>query len=226
MKKNLYFALSFFFSLTLHAQKVEFFGGYNRNNFFDYEKNSPNTVSEYNGGDGFSLGFSISDIQYDSIPLKFTLNFDNYKGGFSVTNGGMGGASTTTAQVRKNTLGLGLYPFNFKLFNKVEFNLGGEFGFLVSDVTTGKMSSWTYGGSEPGSYKSTLTTIDNHAERINNSKYFGFCGIVSYHFKISEKWLLSPQYKFYYGIKNDFKAVEASIKSLRNNFSIGISRVF
>jgi hypothetical protein len=154
------------------------------------------------------------------------LNFDNYKGGFSVTNGGMGGASTTTDQVRKNTLGLGLYPLNFKLFNKVEFNLGGEFGFLISDITTGKMSSWNYGGGEPGSYKSTLTNIDNHAEQINNSKYFGFCGIVSYHFKISEKWLLSPQYKCYYGIKNDFKDVEASIKSLRNNFSIGISRVF
>ncbi len=203
------------FSLNLNAQCIEFSGGVNRNSFYDYQKNEGHFKAIYTSDFGYSIGVGVNDILQKSIPLKFGIRLDNYKGKFYTTDGGLGGASTTEANVEKNTIGIELYPLNIKIFNKIRLNFGVEFSVLLNETTTGYKSSWKM--FEPS------IILDVNMTNIHKNYYYGFCGQLSYEFNIIQNWYLSPQYRFYWGLSEEFVNVEARILSYRHNFEMVIA---
>jgi hypothetical protein len=206
------------------GQTVEISCGANRNNYFDLQRENGHFITEYNPDFGFSFGLSISDFKIDTLPMRISLLIDNYKGGFYTTNSGLGGGNTTEAKVNKTTLGIGIYPLNVSIRNNFHFSFGGEVGLKLFDQTSGYKSSWRMGTPITYPYTYTYMTIENDSVKINKNLVFGISGRISYDIRIKENWYINPQYKFYFGLTDEFENTEAKIKSMRHSFLIGIIR--
>jgi hypothetical protein len=218
MKTTIFEILFFLIISNSLGQTVEFSGGANRNKFFDLERQDGHFITEYNPDFGYSFGISISDFKIDTLRMRISLLIDNYKGNFYTTNGGLGGAYETEAEVNKTTMGIGLYPLNISIRNNFHISLGGEFSLKLFDQTSGHKSSWRMGAP------STYMKIENDSVKINKNLFFGISGRISYDIRIKENWYIGPQYKFYFGLTDEFENTEAEIKSMRHNFLIGIIR--
>ena len=209
-----------FLGFQSHAQKLEFSGGVNRNNYFDGNKDQHHFESEYHPGYGYSFGIGISEIKKGSSPPRFALRLDRSTGKIYTHKGSLASGYTTEAEVAKTTLGLGFYPFNFKVLKRIQFSIGMDLSFRISDKTSGYKKWWEGSQIVRGGYM----TIDNDSMSINNNVFFGISGRVGYLFNINEKWGLLPYYRFYMGVTDEFKNTEAEIKSMRHSFEIGIVR--
>jgi hypothetical protein len=200
----------------LFGQKFEFAAGANRNSFIDFHDKESHFVSRYNPKFGYSLGFSLYEIKIDTVKIKISMQLDNYYGSIYTYQRSLAGESETQAQVRKTDLGIELYPLNFKLGEKIQLYLGSEFRFRLSDHISGYKSSWRL-GTQP-----TNMTIENDSVRITKNFAFGLSGGIGYFFRINRNFYLVPQYKFYFGLSDEFKNVEAKIKSMRQYLFLGI----
>lgn len=226
--KRLVLILLVFHSLTglknLEGQSIGVFGGGSRNNFYSFSKyQGDNYVGKYSPGFGYSFGISFENINCDTIlfPIRFTLNLNNYKGQIYVYNGGLGGGSATTGEVNKYTLGLGIYPVNFRLIlKKIQINIGGEFSFLIREKTIGEKSFWRMGAPNK------TTTFENSGIQINRTYYFGLITRFSYDIRLKNNWFIVPQYFLYYGITNEFKNIEGKIKSKKQCLEFGLKKRF
>ena len=120
--------LLFAFS-SVFAQRIGYFGGLNRNHFYDFKNNDKLTYYEanYTTGIGFEFGVSIENIQIDSIPMRFTVSISNYKGNVAVEDGYLLGGSTSNFTSNKYVVNAGIFPVNVKLEKNIRFNLGGQF---------------------------------------------------------------------------------------------------
>jgi len=201
---------------NLFAQKIELFGGANRNIFHDYYETTPHYSSKYNSDYGFSAGFGLDSIKIDWLVLRFTLQFDKYKGKFEVSESGLGGGYTTFAKVDKSVLSLGIFPINFRFLDRIDLNLGLQISRLVNESFSGTSSGWTM--NQPNwSYN-----IQDKYNKYSSTTYFGFQGRISYDFKISKSIWISPQYLYYFGLSNEFVEFPKNTKSMRHYFCIGI----
>lgn len=218
MKAAILEILLFLVISSSFGQAIEISGGANRNKYFDLQKKGGHYITEYTPDFGYSFGISVSDFKIDTLRMRISLLIDHYNGKIYTTNGGLGGASTTEAQVFKTTMGIGFYPVNISIRNGLNFSVGGEFGLRLYDRTSGYKSSWRMGAP------STYMTIENDSVSINKDFFFGLTGRISYDFRLKENWYISPQYRFYVGFTDEFENTEAKIKSMRNNILIGIIR--
>jgi len=106
------------------GQNIEFSGGVIKNNYFDLARPGENLQSKYTSGYGYSFGISIFNLKIDTNKyMLFMFKVDNYKGSFKITNSGHI-STITEATVDKITLGLGIYPFHFKIRKIIRFNFG------------------------------------------------------------------------------------------------------
>lgn len=213
-----YSALFLFFTSDLLGQKIEIFGAGNRNSFYDYPKYGTHFNGEYNSDYGYSFGISLDGIAIDSFPLKFTLGLNNYRGKIRISNGGLGGGSTTNAEINKYCIGLGIFPVNCKLiFKKMQLNIGGEFSFLMDETTTGYKYFWIMGNN-------SVIKLGNGSLQINKKIYFGIISRIAYEVNIKKDWFIIPNYFFYLGMTDEFQNIEAKTKSFRHYIGLGIKK--
>jgi hypothetical protein len=220
MQKLILQTILLFSFYNLNAQTVEFSGGLNKNSYFDFVKNNGHSISSYTPGNGYSLGLSISDFRIDTVRMRITIMLDNYNGKIYTTNGSLAGGSETKAEVTKTTLGMGLYPVNLSAKKSFHFSFGGELHYKLMHQTTGYKLGWHV--TDPNKYM----TIDNDSVSINKNLFFGLSARIHYDLNIYKNWFFSPQYKFYFGISDEFKNTEQAIKSMRHNFLIGFVNKF
>ena len=198
------------------AQSFGFFGGANRNDFFDLQRDEGHLITNYQGDYGFSAGFSLSNVKIASLPFLFIIDIHNYKGTFYNSNGGLGGAYTTEATAHKTALGIEIIPIWVALGKSFEFGLGTDFSFLISHKTTGYQSFWGIGSP------STYINIENDSVNITNNFSFSICGMFQYCFPLTNSLSIAPRYRFLLGISNEFIETEVNIKSFQNFIEISI----
>ncbi len=202
------------------GQDILVSGGINTHSYCDFQKDHGHYKTDYTGGQGFSFGAGIVSLPVRRSQVDIFIRFDYFTGKFITTQGGLGGATLTHATVGKSTLSIGCYPVQFSVFKKVHFSLGAEYSLLLSDDTKGYQTAWTLGGIN------RYTVIDHDPGKINNHHFFGLGAVIRYGFRLSEHWVLMPQYRFYLGLTNGFNHIEAAIKSYRNHYEIGILKRF
>ena len=205
-------------SILLLSQKLEFFGGLNNNIFHDYEEQYVHNKSVYNSDYGYNLGFGIDSIKIDWIKFRFTLFLDNYSGKLNISEGGLGGGSTTIANVEKYQISFGIYPINIRILKRINLNIGLIISRLINESFNGTSGGWAM--EQPNwSYN-----LQDKYNRYSSLTYFGFQGRIAYDFKISKSIWISPQYLYYFGLSNEFVESPEDTKSMRNYFCIGIKK--
>jgi hypothetical protein len=201
----------------LFAQKnVEVIAGLNQNQFFDLNRDEGHYYSSYQSELGYALRIGIEDVKVDWLNLRFTLGYDKYGGKIAVSDGGQGGGYTTTAEIDKSLLSLGIFPVNLKIWNRIDLNLGFEVSALVDENYRGKRSGGITGA--PSWNENLEDRYDSYSEK----GYWGIRGRLAYDFTIDDRFSLSPQYSYYFGMSNEFKEFPEETKSMRHYFSIGV----
>ncbi|MBP6456570.1 MAG: hypothetical protein KA275_07565 [Chitinophagaceae bacterium] len=214
------FLVIFLFSaVQIQAQKIEISSGINRNQFFSFQKSEGHQRHNFTSNFGYSIGASFYNYTIDSMQHRVSIRLDNYKGKFYSTSGALGGSSSTEAEVEKTTIGIAYYPIIFNVVKKLQLNLGGEFSTLINSKTIGYK---TYSGLVYINNKSQI--IENDSFKINSKNYWAINCLFVYDIKINKYWILTPQLNLHLGVTNDFKNVEANIKSFRQSALIGIVR--
>lgn len=216
MKKTL-IALLFLNSLILFSQNIELIGGGSYNSFFEFHKDEGHYITSYQPEWGCMFKVAIDDIKFEEQGLRFTLGYVNYGGKINAYNGGLGGGSRTLADVNKSVLSLGIYPFNFKILKRIDFNLGVEVSGLLHETFSGIIYSWTMG-------ESTSIVLEERYEKYSTSFYIGLQARLAYDIKIVEGWAISPQYSYYLGLSKEFVKFPTAARSMRHYFCIGIQR--
>ncbi len=215
MKKIIISAFICFSTAIMFGQHLELFGAMNWNNFHDYN-NERYQISEYKPGNGYSFAISIDDIAFKEAALRFTFRLDNYSGEIYTRSGGLAGFNITKASVEKYSLGFEVFPLNFKILKALRINIGGSFNFLISEKLSGYKQSWF--PSSP----SDPVLLDGNTVELSNNFTFGIISRIAYNIKIAEKWYISPQYQFFFGLSNEFIKIQAKTKSMRHYLGLGI----
>lgn len=204
-------------SLYLSSQNLEITGGINKNLFIDFV-NDNHYGASYRSEYGYSFGMGIDDVKVDWSTYRFTLNFTKYSGGLEAHDISLGGGSITTAQIDKSILSMGAYPINFRIFKRMDLNLGVEFSILMDEHFKGTKSGWNIGN---GSWNKSLA---EEYKRYSAKQYFGLSGRLAYDIKITEKWFISPQYSYYFGLSREFIEFPEASRSMRHYYSLGLQR--
>jgi hypothetical protein len=217
--KRVLIGLIFLNSLNLFSQNLEIIGGLNKNSFFDFQLNEEYYSSSYNSEYGYAIRIGIENIKVDWLTLRFTLSYDKYGGELEATGGsGLGGGYTTNATIDKSVISLGIFPLNFRIIDRIDLNFGFEFAGLINENFSGTSSGWSM-VNPSWSYD-----LNDKYDRFSAKTYFGFRGRIAYDFNISDKWTISPQYSYYFGLTNEFDEFPEATKSMRHYFCIGLQR--
>ncbi len=217
MKKT-FIALLFLNSLVLFSQNLEVIGGVNYNRFFNFKEETPHFSSTYNTDLGYVIKFAIDDIKFEGQKLRFTLGYEKYGGEVQVNDGGLGGGYGVNTEINKSVLSLGIYPFNFKILKRIDFNLGIEVSGLLNETYKGTSGGWQAG--EPN----VNIDLNEKYDRFSSWMYIGISARIAYDIKIAENWAISPQYSYYLGLSNEFIEFPEFTKSMRHYFCIGIQK--
>jgi hypothetical protein len=216
--KKLIIGLIFINHLTLFSQNIEVYGGLDKNTFFDFKQNNGHFYSSYNSGLGYAFGIGIDNLKMDWLTFRFTLNYDKYGGKIKASDGGLAGGYTTIAEIDKSILSLGIFPVNFRLFDRLDLNLGFEVAGLINENFKGTTSGWLMG--EPDwSFE-----LNDKYERFSAKTYFGLRGRIAYDVNLSDRLSVSPQYSYYFGLSPEFAEFPDATKSMKHYFCIGIKR--
>lgn len=199
------------------TQNTEVWMGANYNKYFESGDKDSHVLTANKPGFGYCLGVTFKSCQENWSPMRFSVFIDNYRG--TIDNGfyGLGGSTSIYAEVEKTTFGVGFLPVNFKILKRVDLSLGGEARIRIYDRTSG-YKAWRIG---PDSFSKNLT---DYPYSIHKGFFFGVCGKIGYDFLMPANWTLSPQYKFYYGLTEEFKNTDFNTKSLRHYILIGMYR--
>ena len=219
MKSTIFYLLFLGSSFTnLKGQSVGLFGGINRSSYYDFNQNDyggHNRTSFY-GAYGYSLGICIKDILIDSVPYRFDLSLNNYNGKINSTSGGMGGSTTTDAQINKCVIGIGIYPVNIKFHKKLKIGIGCALNYLLNDKTTTFRSYWGISTATNG-----IVVGNNTTTKVNPKMDFGICCHLSYDISILNNFYVVPQYQFYKGFMG-VKNIQSSIGSFHQYIAVGL----
>ncbi|PIF05985.1 MAG: hypothetical protein CSA36_03940 [Draconibacterium sp.] len=203
--------------LPAFGQNIELFGGLNANNFYDLE-NEGHYQSSYNSGSGYSFGLTIDNISADCMTLRLSLKFDKYSGNLTASDGGLGGGYTTTAEIDKSLISLGVFPLSFRIVKRIDLNIGFEISKLISESYKGKINYWLMGG--PNFRYDLQERYNKYSNPIN----FGLSARLGYNLQINESIAISPQYTFYFGLSNEFIEFPKATKSIRHFIGLGIKK--
>jgi hypothetical protein len=218
MKVAIFNILLFLIISISYGQTVEISGGANMN-VFHLPGEDISSLPVFDPEFGYSFGISISDFRIHTLRMRISLLIDNYKGELIRYRDQIGGVTShISAEVNKTTVGIGLYPINISIRNRFHFSFGGETSIKLYDKTSG--STWSYRLTP-----SKMIWIKYYEPvRINKNLFFGISGRISYDIRIKENWYISPQYKFYFGLTDEFENFEEKITSRRHCILVGIIR--
>ncbi len=213
-----FIALTLLSTSCLFAQKIEMFGGANRNTFYDRDENTPHTSSSYTSDYGVTAGIGLDSIKVDWLLLRFTLQYDEYYGKVEASNGGLGGSYTYDIAAQKSVVSLGAFPVNLRFFDRVDVNVGLIASRLVHESFSGKEYGWGM-DSLLRAY-----SFDREATVKSSKTYFGLQARISYDFKLTESICVSPQYMCYLGTSKEFTEFPRNTKSMRHYLCVGIKK--
>jgi hypothetical protein len=221
MKLRLEILLTFLIisnGLTLFGQNIEIFGGVNYNIFHEYYNYGGTYNSSFVSKLGYSAGFGIDDVKLDPISMRFTLQFDKYGGDMKASEDVSYMGYTTEASIDKWIITLGIFPLNFRLFHKIDLNVGFEISRLIDDTFKGSISGWLNGQSD---WSHDLHEIYDHYSSL---MHLGLKGRIAYDFNLSKSLIITPQYLYYFGFSNELQGIPYKTKSMRHYFCIGIKK--
>ncbi|MDI1232688.1 MAG: hypothetical protein PSX81_00245 [bacterium] len=204
----------------LTGQSLMLFGGLNNNRFFDYKKDNANFSTFYSGLKGSNFGIGLDNVKIANHSFLFTLRSSSYNGYVYTTARKPEEITTTGIEINKSILGLGIYPFNFKIKdNHLTFSLGVETNFLLNAQMKGYKNT-VFSADKPD----VNTRIDNSSRNMLNKFGMGLSGRLAYRIAIKKDWWIMPQYAFYCGLTNELKNVGANTKTYRHLIEIGLVR--
>lgn len=217
--ENSFFSLAIILQLNnLHAQDIQGYVGGNHNRFYDLVGDRGHYMSSYNPAYGYSIGARIDNIQFNSLKLGFSLQFDQYIGDLRVSDGGLGGGHTTDMSINKSIISLGIFPLNIRIVKVIDVNFGLVASALINESFKGQYSGWISGGYP---WSNDLDdTNGNYSKKI----YAGLQGRIAYNIKLSSKISIVPQYLYCLGLTNELKYYTGDTKSRRHHLMIGITK--
>ena len=206
---------------SIFAQRIGYFGGLNRNHFYDFKNDDKLAYYEanYTTGTGFEFGVSIENVKIDSIPMRFTVSISNYKGTVSVEDGYLLGGSTSNFTSNKYVVNAGIYPVNVELEKNIRFNLGGQFSYLLAQSIVGEHVKYRANEGQE------RIKMDSDFFDTRRNLYFGISARLSYDIELQNDWILAPQYNFYLGLTTEFKNIESKTNSMRHLIGIGFTKI-
>lgn len=200
------------------GQKIELFGGPNRNTFHNIGEASAHFDSSYKSGSGFFAGIGVDSVKVDWMTLRFTLQFEKFSGELEASGGGQGGGYSTQASIDKSMITLGIFPFNFRILKRVDLNFGLEISRLIDESFNGTTGGWLWG--QP----TWSENLEDKYSRFSSLSYFGIKGRISYDFSLTHSISISPQLSYYYGLSSEFNEPPTQTKSMRYSFGIGLKK--
>lgn len=204
--------------MTLFGQKIELFGGQNRNTFFDSGQTSGHFNSSYNSGLGFIAGIGLDSVKVDWMTMQFTLQFEKYSGELKASDGGLGGGNSTQASIDKSIITLGVFPLNFRILKSINLNFGLEISRLIDESFIGTTGGWMMG--KPN----WSENLQDKYSRYSSLTYFGIRSRISYDFLLTQSIFISPQFSYYHGLSREFDEFPQQTRSRRYSFGIGLKK--
>ena len=206
---------------SIFAQRIGYFGGLNRNHFYDFKNDDKLAYYEanYTTGTVFEFGVSIENVKIDSIPMRFTVSISNYKGTVSVEDGYLLGGSTSNFTSNKYVVNAGVFPVNVELEKNIRFNLGGQFSYLLAQSIVGEHVKYRANEGQE------RIKMDSDFFDTRRNLYFGISARLSYDIELQNDWILAPQYNFYLGLTTEFKNIESKTNSMRHLIGIGFTKI-
>lgn len=206
---------------SLFGQSLDFFNGLTLNQYYNFTKEYVYYPTSFETGTGFSTGAGFN-TRFNSItgtPIRFTLRFQQYSGGFEEKGGGLGFRFSNKCHIQTQSLGIGIFPADLSLLNKrLELGLGLEYTVILTDHLTGTSYNETSGSS------SSITPLDENKRSFSKITGFGFLARVAYVVELEGGWELFPQYSFYWGLSNRFFEYVYDVKNMQHLFEIGIRK--
>lgn len=203
---------------NLFAQHIEIFGGVNRNIFHDYNEFIQGHSTTYFPQYGFAAGLGLDSIKLGWLKMRFTLQFDHYRGIIEAKEHELSYYAKTNAKINKSVLSVGIWPANFRFMNKIDLNLG----FLISRLVNESFSGTYYISFVFRPWMNY--NLQDKYSRYSSKTYFGIQGRISYDILISKSTWISPQYLYYFGFSNEFIHFPIETKSMRHYFCIGFKK--
>ncbi len=210
-----------FSCMTMFGQKIELFGGQNKNTFYNSGQVSGHFNSSYNSGLGFIAGIGVDNIKVDWMTVRFTLQFENYSGELEASGGGLGGGNSTQVLIDKSVITLGIFPLNFRILKRIDLNFGLEISGLVDESFSETTGGWLMGQPD------WRDNLQDKYSRYSSLIYYGLRGKISYDYLLTQSIFISPQFSYYLGLStefNEFNEFPKQTKSMRYAFGIGIKK--
>lgn len=206
---------------SLAGQSIDFFNGLTLNQYYSFVKEEGHYQASFVPGSGFSsgIGFRTRFTSLAGAPIRLTLRFQQFDGGFEVSGGGLGYGFENKGKIRTQSLGVGIFPVDLSLLNqRLEIGLGMEYTFILTDHLTGTSYYWMAGPS------SSTIPLDEKKSDFSKTFGFGLLARAAYVFKLENGWELFPQYGFYWGLSNRFSHYVDGVKNMQHLFELGIRK--
>ncbi|PLX16056.1 MAG: hypothetical protein C0599_15705 [Salinivirgaceae bacterium] len=206
--------LFLFFSLSLSAQNVEVVGGALFNSFSSAEDDTPYTDFYAKSNTDYSFNIGIDDIKFDWLPLRFTLGYEKYGGAIEASESGHMYKKSVDFNVKKTVLALGIYFINFKFFDHLDLNVGLQFNRLLNQNVEGTGEDITYFDNPE--------LIEYEVDFKGEKSTYGLRGRLAYDFYLNDRFAISPQYDFFYGLSYESEDFPSSVHSYKQYLSVGL----
>ncbi len=203
------------FSINLHSQRIEVFGGINITHYYDSQENTvPYNWSRYSSKSNHFLGIGIEEVKIVGQNIRFTLDYHLTEGSAYSRVGTADMSSDFYVITDKSILSFGFYPYNQKIFNSFQISLGAVYSFLIRESYKGITTSFD-------ANMNTGNSLDLQGRKFNSPHYFGLQGRLKYDFTLSKRVAIYPQHAFYMGLVEEFNDFPKDTKSIRHYFGIG-----
>jgi len=206
------------------SQQIELSGGYCNNHYYDFSKEAyPGSYSNYEPGDGYMAGITISGIRLlspskvDTHFVELSFKLINYKGTVDMSiDGSHFGNGRLNTKIEKMILSLGIYPLNLKIYKGFRWSLGMEVGVLVhsEEEIIENYSPWFPPGSAAPEPQIEYTKVN-----------LGMGNRFLYEINVDQHWYLVPDYIFYLGFIPESSG-NLAVFSYRHYLNFGVGRRF
>lgn len=212
MNRNILLPLMILCGLYASAQELTFsaYGGWNE--FYNRPLTNDKLSAEYGGGMSQCYELCITGLGDFKLLPSFSLMVEHYNCNVTHRYQEYYGGYTMDIDVDKTMLGIGVYPFNFRVYKKLHFRAGSDFSFPLTDQT----QVTTAFKFEQHAWNDTTDGADLSPDLI-----IGLSAIVDYRFSLGKRWYFTPRYRFYYGLMPELEDIRIKVRSVRHQFGIG-----
>lgn len=212
MKRTFLFQVLLLLGLCAPAQQITFsaYGGLTE--FYNRPLTNDHYSTEYIKGSGQCYELCLTGLGDFKLLPSFTLMVEHYKGDIIHRYTDPYGGYNMNLNVNKTMLGIGVYPFNFRVYKKLHFRAGADFTFPLIDKTQ-VITDYNF---EQHAWNDTTDGADLSPDLI-----IGLSATVDYRFNLGKRWYFTPRYRFYYGLMPELEDIRIKVKSVRHQLGIG-----